>query len=381
MNEWPSGWSQDDRGVSRTRYPQSPPSTPTAVLPQTPTGPRQPRRPQLAPSRRWPRRLLRTVAVVVVLLLIAAIGGSWYFNRYVNARLERVPALIDYPGRPANTRGETWLVVGSDNREGLSSAERRALRTGDALGHRADTMILLHFPGGGGQPTLVSLPRDSYVNIPAHIDENGRRHSAHKNKLNAAFSLGGPQLLARTVEQATDLRLDHYMEIGFGGFVSVVDAIGGVELCLDEAIKDRKSGADLPAGCQRLSGGQALSFVRSRDFDPRADLARIENQQKFLRALGAELSTLRNPFQGKQVLDASLAALTVDESTRAWDLFSLFRQLRRLAAGDGVTMSMPVADTSYRRAVGSTVLWDEDKSEELLDRLRNNLPVPVPDEG
>ena len=141
--------------------------------------------------------------------------------------------------RPAAADGHTYLLVGSDSREGLSKAERKALGVGgDASGRRTDSIILVHTPGGSGKPVLISIPRDSYVAIPGH----------GKNKVNAAFAIGGPKLLARTLEQATGLPIDGYVEIGFGGFAGVVDSLGGVDVCVKRDIKDAKAHIDLTEG-------------------------------------------------------------------------------------------------------------------------------------
>ena len=185
--------------------------------------------------------------------------------------------LADYPDRPAAGRGTTWLLVGSDSREGLTADQQAELATGGDLGNgRTDTILLVHVPALGFEhPDDDGLdPRDSYVPIPG----NGT------DKINAAFALGGAPLLAQTVEQATGLRLDHYAEIGFGGFARVVDALGGVTMCPTEPISDPLAGIDLPAGCQKLDGRNALGFVRSRA-TPRADLDRMVNQREFVSAL------------------------------------------------------------------------------------------------
>src|SRR5699024_3038636 len=120
-------------------------------------------------------------------------------------------------------------------------------------GQRTDSIMLLHLPESG-KPTLVSIPRDSWVTVPGH----------GQNKINASFSIGGPKLLISTIEQSTGLRVDNYMEIGFGGFAGVVNAVGGVKMCLKQPVKDSYAHIDLPAGCQVLDGKNALGYVRSR---------------------------------------------------------------------------------------------------------------------
>ena len=133
--------------------------------------------------------------------------------------------------------------------------------------------MLLHM--GTGKPVLISIPRDSYVPIPGHGD----------NKINAALGFGGPALLVQTVENVTGLRIDHYMGIGFGGLVSVVNTVGGVNICLPTALHDTDSGVNLKAGCQTLNGDQALAFVRDRHSFADEDLQRMQDQRAFLKAL------------------------------------------------------------------------------------------------
>src|SRR5664280_3646161 len=142
--------------------------------------------------------------------------------------------------RPADSKGFDYVMVGSDSRQGLTPAQVKLLNTGTAqqtAGGRTDSIILVHVPSGSGKPALISLPRDSYVPIPGH----------GKNKINAAYTLGGPKLLVRTIEQVTGVRIDGYVEIGFGGFASVVDSVGGVDICVPRNMKDAYAGINLKA--------------------------------------------------------------------------------------------------------------------------------------
>jgi LCP family protein required for cell wall assembly len=176
----------------------------------------------------------------LVLVLVVAVAGL-YLD--LNSKLSRVNVLV-----PAalTSAGTNWLIAGSDSRGGLTRTEEDQLALGhDIGGGRTDTILLLHLPSNGTRPTLVSIPRDSYVPIPGHGD----------NKINAAYSLGGPKLLIQTVQNVTGLRIDHYMAIGFGGLVDVVNDVGGVRLCLPGPLKDPKAGLNLKKGCQTLNGG------------------------------------------------------------------------------------------------------------------------------
>jgi LCP family protein required for cell wall assembly len=221
---------------------------------------------------------------------------------------------------------------------------------------------LLHVPSSGPS-TMVSLPRDSYVPIPGH----GR------NKLNAAYAFGGAPLLAQTVERVTGIRLDHYAEIGFGGFVGMTDAVGGVELCPKRNIRDKKSGLRVQKGCQEMDGGTALAYVRARYFDPKGDLGRVERQQEFLGAVFAEATrptTLINPFKLVALGNAGTTALTVDERDGPIDLLRFAFAMKAISAGKGTKTTVPVADANYRTPAGSAVRWDRDKALELFRSLR-----------
>ncbi len=162
-------------------------------------------------------------------------------------------------------------------------------------------MILAHLYGDSDQAEIVSLPRDSWVTIPEFIEPGtGKLVKEHEAKLNSAFERGGPALLIRTIEAMSGLRVDNYMQIDFDGFLSLVDALDGVEVCLSQPAKEDDSGIDLQAGRQTIKGFQALAFVRQRQKLPRGDLDRIERQQQFIGAIVRKTlstGTLLNPFR------------------------------------------------------------------------------------
>lgn len=311
------------------------------------------------PRRRWGRRIL--IAFLVFLLLLV---GAYF---YLDSRLHRIDVFTDYAGRPADTPGTNWLIVGSDSRAGLTEAQRTQFHTGYAAGRRTDTMMLLHTGAHGD--TLVSLPRDSYVPIPGH---------GH-NKLNAAFAFGGPTLLVRTIENVTGIHIDHYAEIGFGGFVGMTDAVGGVRMCLPAPMKDPKAGIDLPAGCQTLKGGQALGFVRSRELFARADLQRVENQRKFLAALthkATSPSVLLNPFRIVPFVLRSTDDFSVDQGDHLYNLVGFAWAMRGITGGSGLTTTVPVGGAGSAAGVGSYITWDRARALELFGDLREDKPVP-----
>jgi LCP family protein required for cell wall assembly len=354
----PPGWSVRPRGM-RQRPPRNLDVRPERRPARSPDG----GRPRNAGRPRRPRRWGRRVGVVLLVLVVLLVGlGVW-----VDSRLNRVDALPDYEGRPAATPGADWLVVGSDSRQGLDEQRRRQLGTGQAAGRRADTMMLLHIPRGTGKPTLVSLPRDSSVPIPGH----GR------NKLNAAFAFGGPPLLARTVEQVTGIRLDRYMEVGFDGFASVVDAVGGVQICPKTDMRDPMAGLDVKAGCQLASSKQALAYVRARH-SGRGDLDRVERQQEFLGSLVDRMTSpgvLLNPFKGISLLRTGTDAVAVDEAAHVWNLIRFPFAMRAIAGGGGVATTVPVAGGASIPGVGSVVQWDRERALALFEALQRDRPV------
>lgn len=322
---------------------------------------RDPRPPAAVPRRRrrasWPRRI-----GILLLVLVLALGA---FVVYLDQSMNRTTALTDYSGRPADTPGTNWLLVGSDSREDLSTDQQAELATGDAGGNRTDTIMLLHVSSAGDPTTLVSIPRDSYLPIPG----NG------ENKVNAAYSLGGAALLTQTVEQATGVRIDHYAEVGFGGFAGVVDAVGGVDLCVPETINDPLAGLDVQAGCQTLDGATALGYVRTR-VGPTADLGRVERQRTFLTALldsATSPSTLANPLRALPLATRGVGSLTVDDGDHLWNLAGLALAVR----GELVTTTIPIGGFDSVDGVGAVVLWDGERAGAFFGALAADEPIPA----
>jgi LCP family protein required for cell wall assembly len=222
------------------------------------------------------------------------------------------------------------LITGSDSRADLSAEERIALTTGSAGGERADTIILLTVHGG--RAGMLSFPRDLSV----------ERCDGSVGRINGALSIGGPSCLVETVHRLTGIRAHHHVTVTFGGFRDVVDAVGGVELCLERAIRDRSAGIDLPAGCQVLDGADALGYVRVRKIDD--DFARIARQQQFLRALAGELTDptlLVRPWRLVPLVVGASRAVTVDHRLGPVDLARIAVGMRAVASGDAVTATVP----------------------------------------
>jgi LCP family protein required for cell wall assembly len=307
------------------------------------------------PARRRPR-WGRRVGVVLVVLLVLIVG----FAVYVDFTLSRTDAL---PATSTTTsKGTNWLIVGSDSRQQLTEAQRQKYATGDETSQLTDTIMILHT--GSGPSTLVSIPRDSQVNIPGF----------GVSKINSAYGKGGgpdgggPQLLVKTVEAATGLHIDHYAEIGFLGIVDMVDAVGGVYLCVPESIKDPKAALDIKAGCQTIDSATALGYVRTRA-TASSDFGRVERQRAFLSALLQKVtgpSVLLNPFRLVPLTNGLSSAITVDRTDHVWNLAQLGLAMKGISSG--ISTTVPVAD--------GVVHWDKKRAGQLFDALRNDQAPP-----
>ncbi len=320
-------------------------------------------------------------------MVLIVSGAGWLALESINAKLQREDVGLTGPTSSIADEAQTILLVGSDNREGLTKKQIHKLHLGrptadNGAGRRSDTMILMHLSKERDQVTMVSLPRDSFVEIPAWTDSTGTNHAASHNKLNAAFAFGGPKLTIKTIEANTGVTIDHYVEVNFQGFVSMVDALGGVEVCAKQPIHDENSGLDLPKGKSTLDGAQGLAYVRARYFDPRADIGRIERQQQFLgsmfrTALAGEV--LLNPAKLSAFLDATLKSVTVDNRITRDDMVALAARLREVAAGNVDFLTVPIADYDYRDGEhGSSVRWDRQAANELFSKLEaDEAIVPV----
>src|SRR5215207_5983618 len=358
----PSYGSAPSRNPAMPGYGRSPGGEPN-LRPGPGGGSRAPGAPGWGPTAMPPARprkrrsRVRTFFTVLGVALLVFIIGLIAIPVYAWSQVKRVD---DGPAgeRIADQPGRTFLLVGSDSREGLSKAEQKKLGTGSTAGKRTDTIMIVHVPPTG-KPALISLPRDSYVPIPDH----------GQNRINAAYSFGGPELLVQTVEQNTGLRIDGYAEVGFGGFGSIVDAVGGVRRCLPSAIKNRDSHLNLKKGCQTLDGVNALGYVRMRKADPRGDLGRVERQRAVLGAVAkkaATPATVLNPVRYWRLNTSGAKAVRLGEDTTFVETASLANAMRKIAGGNGLTLTVPVATTSAFTPVGSAVLWDNTKAKAMF---------------
>jgi LCP family protein required for cell wall assembly len=316
------------------------------------------------------------VLTCVLVLVLAWLAFMVWVPFHAWGKVHRVDA---NPGgnRPSESKGHDYLLVGSDSRAGMTADQQKQLKTGsvkDAEGKRTDSIIVVHVPSGGGKAAMISLPRDSYVPIPGH----GR------NKINASYSFGGPKLLIQTVEAVTDVRIDGYVEIGFGGFASVVDSLDGVDICVKRAMKDPKAGINLKAGCQSLDGPNALGYVRARYSDPLGDIGRVERQRQFLGAImhkAVSPSTALIPWRYYGFTTAAGEGLTVGEDTSLRDVTNVLQAMRSVSNGEGLSLTVPVSNSALPTHVGSAVKWDSKKAKALFNAIKNDEPLTVAPAG
>jgi LCP family protein required for cell wall assembly len=293
------------------------------------------------------------VLLLVALLLLGLFGVA--VAAYASSQIDRMPV----GGlRPADAGPLHVLVVGSDSREGLTPEQQAELGTGFVGGDRPDTIFVMSVQGG--RAALLAFPRDLWVT----------RCDGSNGRINGAVAVGGHDCLVETVSSLSGLPIHNYLVVNFLGFRDIVDAVGGVELCLDAPIRDASAAIDLPAGCQRLNGVQALGFVRVRKIDN--DLERIRRQQQFLQALAGEVAspaTLLNPVRLLTTAGSTGAALTADEGLGMLGLGRIGLGLRGMASGAAATYTVPVTPANIGGAAVLQPVTGE--AEALFARFRD----------
>ncbi len=347
--------------------------------------------PPSAPPRRRGRaaRILSWIAVVMSVVLFAmAVLGYVLFRRY-DGNIARIPGLTQaLPGltQPAAApRGaRNVLLVGSDTRA-TTGAQFQGTGAQFTSGQRSDTVILAHLFANSDKAQLVSIPRDSYVSIPAFTDpKTGKFFPEHSAKINSAINEGGPALLKATVEKLSGIRVDNYVQIDFAGFQTMVEKLGGVEVCLKHDAKESNSGIDLKAGRQTIQGAQALAFVRQRYGLTNGDIDRIKRQQAFIGSITRKVlssGTLLNPFKLNGFLDAATSSVSVDESLQGAGLTQLALRLRNFNAGGVTFATAPFTTISGSRDGQDVVLLDAPKMAALFDGLKQDRAPDDPARG
>jgi LCP family protein required for cell wall assembly len=257
--------------------------------------------------------------------------------------------------RPADQPGTTYLLVGSDSRQDLTKEQRQEYHTGGDVGSRTDTIMLLHT--GSGPNLLLSIPRDSIVDIPGH----------GSTKINAAYAYGKAPLLVQTIEQNTGIRIDDYVEIGMGGVAGIVDAVGGIQVCPKTDMKDKLAGLDIKKGCQEVDGRTALAYARSRHTSGIGDIDRVRRQREVVSAVGSKVMspwTVLNPVRYWKLNNA------IPDFFAFGDGFGPVRgglwatAMTRVNGSKGLTCVVPLQDLA--------VHWDPERSKEMFDLIKKD---------
>jgi len=315
--------------------------------------------------RRWRRVLLITVIVLAVLAGGGLVAGGLYLHS-VDSSVKRVDAFTEIPARyrpqKVVTDAQNILILGSDTRDPQSVG-----------GSRSDTIILAHLQKDHGGAQLISIPRDTWLHVPATADGRQGNQDA---KINAAFAWGGIPLTVQTVETFTGVRVDHVVVVDFAGFKEIVDALGGVDLDVEHAFTSTHSlnsngRRDFAQGWQHMDGAAALDYSRERYAFADGDFARIRHQQQFIRAIldkAAAGGLLTNPARLNAFLRATANAVSVDNTL---SIFDTAMDLRHLRSGNLKFLTSPSKGTG---TVGdqSVVLADPVKDHALFDAVRRD---------
>ncbi|MGC4756003.1 LCP family protein [Micromonospora trifolii] len=335
-----------------------------AQSPPEPTEEPQPRRRR----PRWQKVALISFLVVALLGGVGLIAGGLYF-RSINSGIERVDAFDGVPEADRPQVGENAegamniMLLGSDSRDPESDS-----------GSRTDTIILAHLPKDRSSAQLISIPRDTWVSVPKSASGRGGRDA----KINASFAWGGVPLMVQTVEKFTGVRVDHVTMVDFAGFKEVVDALGGIDVTVEDSfttlygLNGRRT---FNAGPQKMDGAAALDYARERHAFADGDFARIRHQQQVIKAIldkAASGGTLANPAKLNSFLKATADAVAVDKSL---NLLGLASELRDLRSGNLTFLTCPVKGTG-RIGTESVVLADKEKAARVFEAVRgDNVPA------
>ncbi|WP_407838915.1 LCP family protein [Streptomyces sp. DSM 116496] len=334
------------------------------------------------PNGRRRRRLLRWIGLGTGLLAVVGAGTGWWIYSKLDGNIDEdtsaAAELRRYDKeRPAHLAGgaQNILLIGSDSRTGAGNAPYGQ----DEGTQRSDTTILLHLPADRKSATAVSIPRDLMAEIPACLKADGSRTSEQFAQFNWAFEWGGTACTIRTVEAMTGIRVDHHMVLDFSGFKKMVDAIGGVEVCLRRPVDDAEAKLKLPAGRQTLQGEQALGFVRARySLGNGSDTERMERQQAFLGSLVKKVQSngvLLNPARLYPLLDAATSSVTTDPGLASLrGLYELVRGVRDIPTDQIKFLTVP------RRPYAADANRDELRqpdATQLFQRLRADQPLTI----
>lgn len=308
--------------------------------------------------KKKPRHIAAKIIVILLALMLALGIWGWF---WVDGQLNRT---FNLSNSTDNSSANTWLVLGSDARDGKIEANQANRITG----FRTDTILVLTKPKSG-PASLISIPRDSYV----IVDGEGM-------KINAVAELAGYDKLVHVVESITSMKIDHIVQVGFDGVADIVDAMGGVDLCYDQTVNDVKSGLKWKAGCHTVGGKTALAFSRMRYSDPEGDIGRAKRQRKVISAIMKKATSpaiLANPAKAMNVVSETFASLKEDKKASTASMISMALAFRDTSGQNGVTGSVYYTDLNYQPGyVGSAIRLDTKRNTKLFKSLQNGSISP-----
>ena len=332
--------------------------------------------------RHWPRRkIVAWGAGSLALLLIAVTATGYEILHHFNANIQQDDISGLLGARPVDThpQAENIVVIGSDSRDGLSAAYGSGLVT-----DQSDTLIVIHIPADRKWAEVMSIPRDSFVNIPACEMGNGQRSSPTQFKINEAFAIGnlygnhtklGVACTVKTVEQDTGIYVNHFIVVNFTGFENMVAALGGVYECNPTPINDPNSDLHLSAGNHLLTPAEALGYVRARyTLGDGSDLERIGRQQAFMSSLVSRVrSELYNPLAVYRFFDAFTKSLTIDSQLGGiTGLYDLGQSLRGIPSSKIAFFTLP---NYIDPSATANVLWTQPEDNQIFATFRDDVPA------
>ncbi|MBC6456736.1 LCP family protein [Actinomadura sp. HBU206391] len=322
------------------------------------------------------RRVLKWTAFSMVAILIAGAGAGYAYYRQLQGNIDKqdINGLLGQNRPKKQSKAVNILLIGSDSRAGENAAY------GTLDGARADTTMLLHLSPGGDEAIGISFPRDLMVNIPSCKRKNSSATPAQFGMINSAFAFAGPSCTWQTIEELTQIHIDHFVVIDFVGFKQVVDALGGVEICLPRAINDRKARLNLPAGRQTVKGDAALGYVRTRTggLGNGSDLDRIDRQKKFMSAVVQKAGSsdmLTDPGKFVRFLNAATKSISTDKDFSVGDMRKLAGSIKGMDAGGVRFVTVPFG--AYAPDPNRVAL-DRAQAEPLFEAIRKDTKVPDP---
>ncbi|WP_051301442.1 LCP family protein [Actinomadura rifamycini] len=322
------------------------------------------------------RKILRRTAIGLVAVLVAGTGGAYWLYRDLMGGIEQknVGSQLGTDRPQKLNESLNILLLGSDTREG----DNAEYAVPGMAGARSDTTILLHLSPNRDQAVAVSFPRDSMVKIPECEKEDGGEVSARFGMLNSAFAYAGPTCTWKTLESLTGVHIDHFVQIDFSGFKRMVDALGGVEICVEKPVNDPRAELYLDAGKQTVKGDKALGYVRARySLGNGSDLGRIERQQKFMAAVvdkALSSDVLTDPAKTYDFLKAATDSITTDDEFGLSDMRKLAEGLRGMSAGQVRFVTVPVK--GYKPDP-NRVQWNDELADPMFEAIRHDDKLPA----